>query len=704
VYSEEYKEINISDKKILTGISREDALEKFGIPSKTNHNFWYYDTHPSFYIYFPNNTHSLLNVFILPSIYRVDSKHPFEIKAFAYYPDFRIEEITSLVKWIIMDESVIKRKNNIFIPLKEGKTKIFTIYKDVLSNPCSVIIENLGKETKKEGLLRIDIFPYKPIVSQHEPLTFLAFGTFFNPLLKKFYVKNITDKVSWFVSYDKEEEKKLIKMTRNIFSFHYLGTAKIFCKYGNIKSNIQKVSVYKNIPFFKEDIRSIHLIPDIIIGNKGDIVEMKGIVTYSNNKVEDITQELDWNISNKNVASFLDKGKLKLKNEGISEIKSRLERMITIKSFPTKLLVRKDSLDLENKKDFITQNNIGREWNIETLMKEIGKNLKKMDKEISKKIYFIKIEPEFIKIPLGETEKVKVKAFYSDNSEVDVTSLVKWEIKDPQNIIIKNDEIVPLRRGRTTIYAYLNKIKSNSAEVIVTEPELLSIVLNFSKKHIAKGEDFSIKAFGCYTDNSKQDITQNVKWHIENEKIIKMIDKGLFKAMKKGKTTIYAQKDKIKSIPFKIEVFISPLEIFKKFLFFFFITISFFLLILYFKTKMKIIKLRKTIFHSPHAFIINIYENIKNVLKIFGFPYKETIPLLEYAKKVESELSIEKNIFLNLTYKFYEAKYSHHLITPEDALSFLENYNKCMKIIRKKVKNFFFKSFILLLLGYPFLI
>jgi len=103
-------------------------------------------------------------------------------------------------------------------------------------------------------------------------------------------------------------------------------------------------------------------------------------------------------------------------------------------------------------------------------------------------------------------------------------------------------------------------------------------------------------------------------------------------------------------------------------------------IILYFLTlrqKNRLISLYK----NPQQFILDLYENVKTVITIFGIRYKEALAPLSYAALIEKRLLIQDNLFSGFTVKFEEAKYSRHILKSEDANLALDDYNNFLKVL-----------------------
>ncbi len=237
-YCIEYQETVVSGKKIITGISQENTLKEFGLPAKGSTDFWYYDGIKPFYVYFPGTTHKP-TLFVFPHSYAVEVGIPFEIKAFVLYPNFHIDEVTEYVDWVITDKSKAKQGKNFFMPLQDGNIKILAAYRNAISNACNVSIVPATKKKNEEdeNLLAINIFPHKPVViTKGRDITFVAFGTFFNPQIKRISVRDISKDVDWFV----QNQGGIQKKQQRIY-FRVSGKEAVFCKYKGMKSNVQEI-------------------------------------------------------------------------------------------------------------------------------------------------------------------------------------------------------------------------------------------------------------------------------------------------------------------------------------------------------------------------------------------------------------------------------------------------------------------------------
>ncbi len=686
VYCDEYQEVMVSGRKVIKGISQGEALKEFGVPLKGSADFWYYGGINPFYVYFAKTAHKP-TLFVIPYSYNTRAGIPFEVKAFVSYPDFRVEEVTQYVNWLITNKSKVERKKNFFMSLKQGNTKIFALYKNMTSNACNIFVARLSEDKKSGGnevLLAINVFPHKPVLQRGEYLTFLAFGTFYSPRFEKISVRNISAKVKWFL----RDERGARKEQSNIH-FTRSGKQLVFCEYKGIKSNIQEIIVRKNPLRTRKKIKNIRLLPDFAEVDKGTEIDMEVIATYDDNMVEIVSARSSWKIDDRKVIRFIDKGVVKSQKEGIAKVYVSMDE--TQSSFSKILVAKKVFAEKVEIKEAVVD-----------LADVINRAVRSLDPE-DIKIKYVEINPGAVTVALGRTVDFTAEAVYSNGLRVDVVSLARWRSVNPENVTVKKGKLSTHSPGQAAVYAYLEGIKSNFAKITVGEPELTSIVLEGQELRLEVGNITSFKATGHYSDSSEKNITSEAEWHIENNGLLEASGSGIFKAAKKGLTNIYARYGKIKSLPAAVEIFISPVTVLKKIIFILLTACGIALLLFYALIKIKVNNLKKTISDNPSRFIEKLYENSKKVLGVFSIPHINTIPALQYAKTVEEKFSIDGGHFLKLTRKFSEAQYSSHVISSEDALYFLDNYNKSMDKVRKGSYGFLFRFCVLLVRGYPFL-
>jgi len=89
---------------------------------------------------------------------------------------------------------------------------------------------------------------------------------------------------------------------------------------------------------------------------------------------------------------------------------------------------------------------------------------------------------------------------------------------------------------------------------------------------------------------------------------------------------------------------------------------------------------------NPREFIIRLFENLRQVLSIIGIKNKQFLAPLSYADSVEKQYLIRDKLLSGFTAKFQEAKYSQHILDPQEAKRILGDYNDFLKMLSKNFK------------------
>ena len=99
-------EIVTEKGKIIIGLSRQEAIKNFGLPSQASEKFWYYHKPEKFWIYFKEPS-KLISISILPKYAETSLEHPVMFKAIGEFSDFSGEDISDQVQWVSEDEEIV---------------------------------------------------------------------------------------------------------------------------------------------------------------------------------------------------------------------------------------------------------------------------------------------------------------------------------------------------------------------------------------------------------------------------------------------------------------------------------------------------------------------------------------------------------------------------------------------------------------------
>ncbi len=133
----------------------------------------------------------------------------------------------------------------------------------------------------------------------------------------------------------------------------------------------------------------------------------------------------------------------------------------------------------------------------------------------------IQVTPASPRIAKGSTEQFTATGVYSDNSTQNLTNTVTWSSSYPSVATVSNATgsqglaSTAGSVGSTTISAASGAISGN-ALLTVTDATLVSIQVTPADPTIAKGLTEQFTATGTYSDDSTQNITDQVTWSSSN--------------------------------------------------------------------------------------------------------------------------------------------------------------------------------------------
>jgi hypothetical protein len=160
----------------------------------------------------------------------------------------------------------------------------------------------------------------------------------------------------------------------------------------------------------------------------------------------------------------------------------------------------------------------------------------------------ITLSPLASTVAKGSNLQFKAVGTYSDNTAQDITSAVTWSSSATNVAMIGNNlgskgVAVALNAGNTTIQASLGAV-SASTTLTVTGATLVSIEVTPASATLAPTQTQQYKATGRYSDNSTQDLTNQVTWLSSKPKVATIgnvaATRGLATAVAAGETIIRA--------------------------------------------------------------------------------------------------------------------------------------------------------------------
>ncbi|WP_418114613.1 Ig-like domain-containing protein [Vibrio scophthalmi] len=173
----------------------------------------------------------------------------------------------------------------------------------------------------------------------------------------------------------------------------------------------------------------------------------------------------------------------------------------------------------------------------------------------------IQVTPKNSKIAKGNSIKFYAQGWYSNGMTADITNVVTFDVSDGNILIVtKSGEAIGVEVGDVTVTAHHEAIRSNLADVSITDAILESIDVSPQIINLPKGNNAILKATGTYSDGHSADITDSVTWESSDNFIVSVSQKGLISGLAEGETALIASQNGVNSNNVNIRVTSAVLE------------------------------------------------------------------------------------------------------------------------------------------------
>jgi uncharacterized protein YjdB len=163
----------------------------------------------------------------------------------------------------------------------------------------------------------------------------------------------------------------------------------------------------------------------------------------------------------------------------------------------------------------------------------------------------IKPTLKVVNMQVGDSSNAKMTAYFKDGREIDVTKLATWTTSSKDIAEVQGGAITGAATGAATVTA---EYGTRKATIQVSVGELKTLTISEEKLSMKKGDTATLTAEAVYTDESDNDVTDDVIWSSSNVKAV-TVEKGVVKAIASGEATITAQLDnKTVTIPVKVDM------------------------------------------------------------------------------------------------------------------------------------------------------
>ena len=411
----------------------------------------------------------------------------------AYYADGTTKNVTNQVTWSF-DSEIASLQNNVATALKNGQTDITATLGNVTSNNAVLTVSDAQISS-----LSVFVVVPEPIrapsnVSSKGGMLTLALGNkqYFKAVgnYNDGHSQDLTQHVNW---------NSMTDAGRFISPGTLLGEQQGFTSVTATLDTKQSGPIFVGVRNAR--LLSIEILPDaasIAVGTE-QLYQAVGI--YSDGSQQDISQNVIWQIKDKEVASF---DRYTLSATGLTEgTTSVTAKLNGFSSLPASLTVTEAEL---------------------------------------KSLY---VSPENPFITQGNSLSFQAVGFYSDGSEHNVSRVAQWQSSDVDGLQIMDGIAYAAKVGQYKLTASYQGIEGD-VTVTVEEAELESINILPDEADIPVGSEIHYRAFGVYSDGTKKDISHSASWSIEDETVASFDqDTQSVTGISEGSTSITAELDDV---------------------------------------------------------------------------------------------------------------------------------------------------------------
>lgn len=368
-----------------------------------------------------------------------------------YYSDGTTRDLTSEATWVSQSTGVATISSTGLISTHIVGTSVIVATVGSITDQTTLSVEAIS-------VVSIDITPAAVSLAAGTTIQLAATGTYSDGS-----TQDITADASWSTS----NSARATVSTGGLVTGVSVGAANITAAIGAVSGSVA-------VTVTSAELSSIEVTPGSVSIANGFDQQFTATGVYTNGTTADITDSVVWSSSNGAVAGISNtagtKGLASSFSMGTADITASLG-MVT--SLPVTM----------NVTDAVVQS--------------------------------IQITPEAPSVPLGLTQQFTATATYSNNTTMDVTSLVTWSVSDPfaavSNAAGTRGMAYTLAQGTTVVTATLGS-HTDTTNFTVTPAVLNTVQVTPLTASLSKGSTQQFTAVGIYSDNTNVDITASVTW------------------------------------------------------------------------------------------------------------------------------------------------------------------------------------------------
>lgn len=494
------------------------------------------------------------------------------------YSDDSSEDVTHLVSWLNSDPIIATIVEDHAVAINVGQTQLTAVKNQIKSNQVTL-------EVTSAVLTGLQITPAQATIPNGTEQLYQAIASYSDNT-----TQDVTGQVSW-----QSSDTNLVTVHGGDAHAVAVGSVMVQAFMGQVGSNQAELIVSS------ATLTSLQLTPAEATVAKGSHQDYHVIGTYSDQSQRELTSEVDWRLTPAGLA-VMDKGDLQTlavgqvsvvaSFEGLSSPAAQLNitdaQMRGLQITPsdnqiakgTDLVYAAQAVFSDGSVQDVTASVtwVSANPQVATISQGIthaettgstsivakldgfssnAANLQVTAATLDK----IQVTPAISSIALGVEQDFTAIGTYSDNSTQALTDVVAWNSRDNNVATIVAGHLISVEKGQTKISANYQGVRSNDAEVTVTDKKVVKLQLTPSNLSVSKGHSQALEAKATYSDGSTRFKTDEVTWEVVAPATVSIVD-GVLTGTVVGSTQVraYWAQDDIYSNAIDVTVTAAVLE------------------------------------------------------------------------------------------------------------------------------------------------
>jgi hypothetical protein len=406
-----------------------------------------------------------------------------KLKVYAYYIDGTTQELTQSVFFKSDQEHIATISNDI---ADNGELEALSKGTTLITASYGAVIASLILNVTEPEVVSLIIDAPQTSIQRSESMKIKAYAIYSDGTKREF-----TDVVTWSTyPYN-------IATVSNSGNFYAVNIGKVY-----VTARYEDISTSRAFEVIEPKIISLIIQESANRVDVGKNIYLKAYADYKDGRRDEVTTKVEWVSFDEDLASVEDNGTV----TGISIGDAKIKAFYKGHTDATTITVIRS----------------------EESIKEL------------------KIVPDINEsVPKDYTQKLEVYAYYIDGTKQEVTQSVIFKSTQEQVATVSNNttnkgELKALSEGTTLISASYGAVIT-SFELNVTEPEVVSLIIDAPQTSIQRSESMQIKAYAIYSDGIKREYTNLVTWSTSPSYIATVNNNGNFYAQNIGRVYVTAR-------------------------------------------------------------------------------------------------------------------------------------------------------------------